>query len=122
MASPKKLKASRGWEKERNVALYFMGTWDWAEIFVPLLVLILPLYSETELLTSLTVNSLELEESLTQNQITKPLTTFVCSGPVARTCSKLIKVASDQSYNASLEIYLSQVDSKMDAFTAHGGQ
>ena len=87
-----------------------------------LLVLILLLCSETELLTSLTVNSLELEESLTQNQINKLFTTFVCLGPAARTCLKLIKVTSDQSYNASLEIYLSRVDSEMNAFIAHGGR
>ena len=31
-ASPLKVKASRQWEKDRNVGVHFMRNWAWAEI------------------------------------------------------------------------------------------
>ncbi|RPA94839.1 hypothetical protein L873DRAFT_1746270 [Choiromyces venosus 120613-1] len=101
-ASPKKVKACRQWEKERNVALYFMSNWEWPEIFA--------------------AYCLELEEPPTQDQINKLFTTFACLGPVAGTCLKLIDVTSDELYNESLEIYLSQVDREIEGFIAHGGR
>lgn len=32
-ASPRKVKESRDWEKNRNVGVHFMSTWKWGEIF-----------------------------------------------------------------------------------------
>ncbi|CUS13779.1 unnamed protein product, partial [Tuber aestivum] len=81
---------------------------------------------------------LELEEPPVQDQINKlqshpdfghpgqrgatVFTTFSCLDPVPRTCLESIDVTSDESYNESLEIYLSQVDREIDGFIAHGGR
>ncbi|KAG0130296.1 hypothetical protein HOY82DRAFT_382825 [Tuber indicum] len=101
-ASPEKVKASRQWQKERNPDVYFMSPWEWPEIFA--------------------AYSLGLAEPPHDDQIKKLFTTFACLGPVARTCLKAIDVRSDESYNKSLDIYLSQVDREIEAFIAHGGR
>ncbi|KAG0640153.1 hypothetical protein HOY80DRAFT_33405 [Tuber brumale] len=66
--------------------------------------------------------AIELEQPSTQDQINKLFTTFACLGPVPRTCLESIDVTSDELYNESLEIYLSQVDREIDAFIAYGGR
>ncbi|KAG0638815.1 hypothetical protein HOY80DRAFT_922315 [Tuber brumale] len=101
-ASPQKMAASKSWEKERNPDLYFMRNWNWPEIFAAF--------------------CLNLEKLPTQDQINKLFTTFVCLGPVARTCLKCIMVTSDQEYNKSLEIYLSKMDREIGRFVDQGGR
>jgi len=57
-----------------------------------------------------------------QECINKLFTTFVCFGPVPRTCLKFIDVTTDEAYNESLENYLREVDREIEGFIAHGGR
>ncbi|KAG0639754.1 hypothetical protein HOY80DRAFT_1072667 [Tuber brumale] len=100
-ASPEKVKASRQWQKERNPAVYFMGTWELPEIFA--------------------AYSLGLAALPTHEQINKLFGTFACLGSVVRTFLRPIDVRSGESYNENLHIYLSQVDREIEGFIAHGG-
>jgi len=70
----------------------------------------------------LTFNRLQCGASCSQESINKLFTTFICLGPVPRTCLDLINVTSNEAYNASLEPYLREVDREIEAFIAKGGR
>jgi len=74
------------------------------------------------LIISLIIDSLLSPEPVTRDSINKLYTTYVCLGPVPRTCMKKIDVTSEQGYNNSVESYINEIDRQIAAFIAHGGR
>ncbi|RPB03463.1 hypothetical protein L873DRAFT_1860351 [Choiromyces venosus 120613-1] len=99
--SPKNLRGSRKWVKDRNVGSRNMRKWEWDEIVAAF--------------------SLESSEPPTPCQISMLFTTFTCLGPIARTCLQSISLRDAKAYNRSLKMYLDKVDDEIDTFIVQGG-
>ncbi|KAG0127480.1 hypothetical protein HOY82DRAFT_541919 [Tuber indicum] len=95
-ASPAKMKASRQWEKDRNVASRYMTNWGWDEIVAAFCI----------------ANG----EPPTPRQIAMLFTTFNYLGPIARTCLQSISVMDNDAYNHTLDKYLGEVDREIITF------
>ncbi|PWW76595.1 hypothetical protein C7212DRAFT_343976 [Tuber magnatum] len=109
-ASLTKVKASRQWEKDRDVALRYTSNWGWDEIVAT--------FTYRLLLPS------------KQDQSPSPLlhTKSQCSsqpstslGPIARACLQTISVKNVSVYNKSYKGYIGNLDHEINTFIAQGG-
>ncbi|KAG0633397.1 hypothetical protein HOY80DRAFT_896565 [Tuber brumale] len=100
-ASPAKIKASRQWVKDRNVASRYMTNWKWEEIVAAF--------------------TLAMGKRPAPRQIAMLFTAFTCLGPIARTCLESISARNSSDYNRTLKGYLGEVDREIDTFFTQGG-
>ncbi|CUS08960.1 unnamed protein product, partial [Tuber aestivum] len=99
-AATEDMKFARAWETKRNVGVHTMTHWKWSEIFGAFWLL--------------------RPDPPTPSEIGKLYTTFICLGPVARTCLQSIPITPVSAYNGRLRSHLGFADIDMQNFLTCG--